>query len=143
MKTLKQIACFIILSSFIFGFVGVIDVSGADEEVFKDPTSILQGTSKTKDAIAKSGIMTSGETALPNIIGNVIKFVLGFLGIIAVILIITGGFMWMTSMGNPEKVSQAAKLMANAAIGLLIIIGAYAITFFIIQAITGTILKTT
>lgn len=72
------------------------------------------------------------ETELMTVISNVIQWLLGFLGLIAAILIIVGGFQWMTSGGQEEKIAKAKKLMTNGIIGLVIILLAYILTNFII-----------
>jgi len=48
---------------------------------------------------------------------NIINLVLGFLGLIAVIIILIGGFKWMTAGGNEEKVGEAKKLLIAGLIG--------------------------
>jgi hypothetical protein len=67
------------------------------------------------------------------VITNIIRIVLGFLGIIAVILIIYGGFIWMTAAGNEDRVDTAKKILVSAVIGLLIILSAFAITTFVLN----------
>ncbi|MFA5359759.1 MAG: Ig-like domain-containing protein [Patescibacteria group bacterium] len=67
------------------------------------------------------------------IIAKIIRIVIGFLGIIAVGLIIYAGWLWMTSGGNEEKVEQAKKTLTNAVIGLIIIIASFAIASFILN----------
>ncbi|OQB44510.1 MAG: hypothetical protein BWY03_00032 [Parcubacteria group bacterium ADurb.Bin159] len=79
-------------------------------------------------------------TPLVTVIGNIIKWVLGFLGLIATIIIIIGGFQWMSSGGNQEKIDKAKKLMINGLIGLIIVVLAYSISWFIIRAIEKDIL---
>ncbi|MDD2646666.1 MAG: Ig-like domain-containing protein [Patescibacteria group bacterium] len=79
------------------------------------------------------------STPLPIIIGRIVRFILGFLGLIAVVIVVYGGFIWMTSGGNEEKITRAKKLMAAGIIGLLIIILAYAFASFIINAISQII----
>ncbi|HCU48075.1 TPA: hypothetical protein DIC39_03425 [Patescibacteria group bacterium] len=66
---------------------------------------------------------------------KIINIVLGFLGVVFIVLIIYAGFQWMTASGNEEKISQAKKMIGNAVIGLLIILASYAITFFIFTGI--------
>ncbi len=73
------------------------------------------------------------DTTLAETIAKIIKIVLGFLGVIFIVLIIYAGFSWMTSAGNEEKISKAKKTMAAAVVGVAIIIAAYAITFFVID----------
>ena len=75
---------------------------------------------------------------LTETIGKVIKIVLGFLGLIALILFIVGGFKWMTSGGNEESIAEAKKLMSAAVVGLFIILIAYAATTFIINRLSSS-----
>jgi hypothetical protein len=70
------------------------------------------------------------------VILRIVQIALGLLGTIALVLIIYGGYTWMTAAGNEEKVTQAKKIITNAAVGLAIIILSAAITQFIISAIT-------
>ncbi len=63
---------------------------------------------------------------------EVISILLGFLGIVAVILIITAGFKWMTAGGEKAKIEESKALMQNAVIGLIIILSAWALSSFII-----------
>lgn len=72
-------------------------------------------------------------------VGKIVKLVLGFLGLIALILFIVGGFKWMTSGGNEESIAEAKKLMSAAVVGLFIIIIAYAATTFIVNKLSETI----
>ena len=69
------------------------------------------------------------------IAGAIIGTFLSLLGIIFVCLIIYGGFLWMTSGGNEVKVMKAKEVLAQAVIGLVIIMSAYAITFFVFQSL--------
>ena len=71
------------------------------------------------------------------IAANVINIILGFLGIIAVILILAGGFKWMIASGNQDKVDEAKKLMAAGAIGLVIILASFGIARFVINALVS------
>jgi hypothetical protein len=66
------------------------------------------------------------------IIGRIIQIALSFLGIIVLGLIIYAGFIWMTSNGDEEKISQAKKILTNAVIGLVIVLSAWALTTFLI-----------
>lgn len=76
-----------------------------------------------------------GSQNLTTTIGNIIQVIIGFLGVIAVIIILIGGFKWMTAQGNEEKVGEAKKLLGAGVIGLAIILAAYAITTFVINSL--------
>jgi len=83
-----------------------------------------------------NGLGNSLQTGDPRtIIAKIINFALGFLGVIAVALILYGGFKWMTAAGNEEKVTEAKKLLGAGIIGLIIILAAWAIASFVIGAI--------
>ena len=64
---------------------------------------------------------------------QIVRLLLGFLGIVAILLMLYGGFLWFTSAGNEEKVSQAKKVISAAIIGLVIIFISYAIAQFVIN----------
>ena len=76
-----------------------------------------------------------GTSDLKSTIGNLIRVFLGFLGIIAVLIVLLGGFKWMTASGNDEKVGEAKRLLIAGVIGLAIILSAYAITSFVIESV--------
>lgn len=78
-----------------------------------------------------------GETDIPTIIGRIVNIVLGLMGLVAVVLIIVGGFQWMTSGGSEEKIKKAKGLMGAALIGLVIVVLAYAIANFVIDQLTN------
>ena len=70
---------------------------------------------------------------------SIVRILLGFLGIIAIIIILYGGFVWLISAGSEENVSQAKKIITAGIIGLVIIFVSYAIASFVItQLITAT-----
>lgn len=76
---------------------------------------------------------------LVEIIGAVISAFLSLLAIIFIILVIYGGFLWMTSAGNETKVLKAKKTLKQATIGVIIIMSAYAITAFVFNALSSAI----
>lgn len=72
-------------------------------------------------------------------IANIIRTAMGLLGIIAVLIVLYGGFKWMTAAGSEEKVGEAKKIITSGIIGLIIIISAYAIASFVVtNLITAT-----
>ena len=66
------------------------------------------------------------------IAASVIQIILGFLGIIAVVIILLGGFKWMTAGGNEDKVGEAKKLITAGIIGLVIILASWGIATFVL-----------
>jgi len=68
---------------------------------------------------------------LRDLLVNIIKYILSFLGIIAVAVIMYAGYLWMTSGGSADRLAKAKKTLTNAVIGLIIIILSFAIVAFI------------
>jgi len=67
------------------------------------------------------------------IIARIIRIFLSILGIVAVLLVIYGGWLFMTSQGNPEKNKKAIAILKNTAIGLAIILTSFAIVSFVLS----------
>lgn len=76
-----------------------------------------------------------GTKALTETIASIINVAMGLLGMIVVILILAGGFLWMTSAGNEEKTAKAKSLIFGGVIGLAIILSAYAIAQFVVGSL--------
>jgi hypothetical protein len=66
---------------------------------------------------------------------QVIRVILGFLGVLAIAIVLYAGYTWMTAAGNAEKIGTAKKILVNAVIGLVIIFTAFAVSSFIIDAL--------
>ena len=81
------------------------------------------------------GNILLGKKDPREITAEIINILLGFLGIIAVIIILAGGFKWMTAGGNQDKIDEAKKLMAAGAIGLVIVLVAFGIAKFLISSL--------
>lgn len=76
------------------------------------------------------------NTSDPRVIAaKIIRAAMGLLGIIAVGIVLVGGFTWMTAGGNDEKVAEAKKWLYSGVIGLIIILGAFSITNYVVNGL--------
>ncbi len=91
------------------------------------------GTDALKDNIQTTTGL--GDRDPRDIAASIIRIILGFLGIVAVIIILLGGFKWMTAGGNEDKVGEAKKLITAGIIGLVIIVAAFAIATFVLNSL--------
>lgn len=96
----------------------------------------LFGGSEQGDGTDFAGAAGLSSGNLVDTISSIIRVALGFLGVIAVVIILLGGFKWMTSGGNEEKVKKAKGLIFQGIIGLVIVLSSYAIASFVITSIT-------
>jgi hypothetical protein len=73
--------------------------------------------------------------------GMTINTALSLLGVVFLVLTVYGGITWMTAEGDETKVEKAKKTITQAVIGLVIVLAAYAISLFVINALSGSTLK--
>lgn len=73
------------------------------------------------------------NASAPRLVGELVKVILGVVGIIFLGLLIYGGFLWMTDQGDEAQVKNAKNVLRNATIGLLIVVMAYSATIFIVD----------
>lgn len=109
----KQLLCFL---AFFIGF-GLLLASGA---VAQDLYM--------QDLAEQSNLPT---VSLATFIGRLFQIFFGLLGVVALALLMYGGFIWMTAIGDSGKIDKAKKIIQNAIIGLIIIFSAFAITTFL------------
>jgi hypothetical protein len=76
-----------------------------------------------------------GSQDLQTTISGVVNIILGFLGILTTLIILMGGFKWMTSQGNTEKIDEAKKLIGAGVVGLVIVLTSYAISQFVLRSL--------
>lgn len=70
---------------------------------------------------------------LIEVVNAIIKIVLGLIGFIAVVMIMIGGFQWMTAGGSSEKIDAAKSMITQGLIGICVIFLAYGIAYFVIS----------
>lgn len=84
------------------------------------------------DVLADIKVAGGGSRDLYDMLAGIINTALYFLGGIAVLLFLYGGFLWFTSQGNDDKINSAKKIMGSAVVGLAIIFASYAAAQFVI-----------
>ncbi|MDP2812229.1 MAG: hypothetical protein Q8O32_00860 [bacterium] len=103
------------------------------------PSAVLAGLAETSglnSAAAGTGLII--ETDTNKLIAGIINSLLAFLGMLFTLLIIYGGFKWMTSQGKTEQVDEAKKIIQNSTIGLAVVVFSYVIVWFVLGILEGT-----
>ncbi|MDO8260473.1 MAG: hypothetical protein Q7T50_03170 [Candidatus Magasanikbacteria bacterium] len=138
--TKKHILGFLIISTFFLVQAAGILIT-QESHVAQAGTSLWdtqQGLGKPgtgSGVIGRVGFSKS-STNVPDIrtvVARIIRFFLGFLGIIFLGLIVFAGFKWMNSRGNEKAVEDAKGQIQAAVIGLLIVVASYGITYLVMQ----------
>ncbi len=78
-----------------------------------------------------------GNKDLRETAASLINVLLGLLGLIAVVIVLAGGFKWMTAGGSEDKIAEARKMIFSGVIGLAIILSAWAISLFVINQLSS------
>ena len=73
------------------------------------------------------------------IVGNLISIISGFLGIIAVVIILMSGFQWMTAGGDEEAIKKAQQRLIQGVIGLILILSTWSIAYYVVNTVSGKI----
>lgn len=77
---------------------------------------------------------SANKDSATSMVKNIINVVLYVLGIVAVIMIIVGGFRYVISGGDAGSVTAAKNTIMYAVIGLIVAVLAYAIVNFVLNA---------
>lgn len=105
--------------------------------------SVVSAAEKVCKEITKEGICITeegGQVAtfkfFETVFGNVIQILLGLAGIVLFIMLLAGGFKYLTSGGDPKAVEGAKKTLTYAIGGMVLLAMAFLILRFI-QEFTG------
>jgi hypothetical protein len=102
-----------------------------------DQNTAYDVTGGSRNVQESAGYVSVGAEGIGGIVALAIKAFLGLLGIIFVYLMVLAGYNWMTAAGDEQKVEKAKDQIKRAIIGLIIVVSAYAITYFVLQAMSS------
>lgn len=71
------------------------------------------------------GIQITKDTTLPQLVKYMFNFAMGIGGIAAFAMLVWGGFLYLTSVGDPSKQRNARDRITSALIGLLLLLASY------------------
>lgn len=105
-------------------------------------SSVFAAAPTTFSVESVGGQIGLGDADLKQVMLNVIRWTLGFVTLAAVGYMIYGGYLWLTAAGNEQRVEKAKQVILQAAIGLVIILLAWAIVFFVVRTVANTTTNT-
>lgn len=119
---MKKIISLIIILSFV-----VLNFTLVNAQLVSDPQEMQETTQETANAA------NLGDINVGILVARGVQTILSFLAIIFLVLTLIAGFKWMTAQGNEEQIKKATASIKAAIIGLIIVIAAYTITWFIFR----------
>ncbi len=78
----------------------------------------------------------AGKSTLTELILYILQILLSFAGIIAVVMLVYGGYMYIASAGNEERAEKGRRILTNAIIGLVVVALAYTIVVIVNNFVT-------
>ncbi len=103
--------------------------------VLASSASLLKdGADSAKNSHQSAGLL--GDSAHPGAFNTIANVLIGLSGAAAVLVLIAGGFMYVTSNGDAKRVTQAKDTILYAIIGIVVVILAYAIVGFVTGSLT-------
>ena len=113
----------------LLAVVGVFSL-GLDSVALAQMISPADNPPNIEDATVWSGSARQG-------IRVIVNYFLFFLGLIATIMVIYGGFLYITSAGEDGGAEKGKKILIYAATGIVIILISYALVNTLLQMGTG------
>ena len=120
----------IVLAVLTIGFLGFTTIIAS--------TSNIALAADAKDAVCEGVNLGTGGTCgddgtVNDVIAKVINILSWIVGLIAVIMVIIGGFQFVTSTGDPQKASKARMTITYAIVGLIVAALAQVIIRFVLK----------
>jgi len=128
MATNKKIIFIILIAIIFFNFYLASNIFATDLK--KEVTGKLGTFSEM------SGLMKDQKPSY--VAAQVVSTLLTYMGVLFIILIIYSGVLTMLAAGNEEKIEKSNKIRRSAVIGLLIVIAAYSITWFVTRMLISS-----
>ncbi len=86
-----------------------------------------------------TGSSSELNKSLPRAVGNVISVFIAFIGVILLVIMVYAGFLWLTAGGKEDQIKKAKQYIINGIIGLIIALGAFILTSFVITQVTNAL----
>lgn len=122
-----RVARFGLFFSFIFFAMFVSVSAAAGKENIIDTIKTNLGT-----AGVTAGVTAKEPVSVEVILGQLMKYALLLLGSFFLALVVYGGYLWMTARGSEDDVKKATGIIRDAMIGLILVLGAWMITEYIL-----------
>lgn len=101
------------------------------------PSALAQGLIKSTDNPNNISQATGGATSAKQLVLTIVNYFLYFLGLIATLMVIYGGILYVTAAGDTEKVDKGKKVISYALIGIIIILLSFALVNSVLGAGLG------
>jgi len=120
MKKILLLYCYIII---LFLCFAPLFAQAAQSDVVNQAMNQVQKATEQAEL--------ADPVAPQSIIADVIRRILSLTGALFMVLIVYGGYIYVTAHGEDEQVQKGTKIVTAAIIGIVVVLIAYSITMFI------------
>lgn len=128
-KNIKKLAAVFALSFMLVAPVAVVGTSSA-QNITENLCSGVEIGARSDSGNCETG---TGEDGVVSAVQTVVNWLSWFVGVVSVIMIVVGGFKYITSGGASDKVTSAKNTIIYAIIGLVIVALAQFIVRFVVS----------
>ena len=138
MKTIKLLIASI--SAIVLGFAAtsVLLTATTHASTTADPkNNLCMGSNLTNNSSTCDAITKNAGNGVNNMVATIINIFSWIVGVVCVIMIIYGGFRYVTAGGDSGRVGDAKNTILYAIVGLVIVALAQVIVKFVLQKVTS------
>lgn len=121
----------VFLLSIILTCAGFPSIARAN--VFSDALDRVIGNESPDGGPTVQGNAQVGDVSLERSVADLITVALSLIGAIFFVLMFYAGYLWMTAHGQTDQVEKAKKIIAAAVIGMIVTLGAYAVSYLVVS----------
>jgi len=129
------------ISSFIFlAFLPAAHAYNLGDAFLVDDTHVCAGEYRDSlDCVAdRANYQAVNEATPETIISNIITGFLSVLGVVFMVFMVYAGVLWLTAGGDEKKVDKAKNIIKQSIIGIIIVVAAYAISYFVLSSLMSS-----
>lgn len=112
--------------------------TGSSIETVGPPTRAQSTCPPGRQCLELTNPIEGGQNPkVSDILGTIINSALGVLGGLALLMLVWGGFQWLTSAGSPERITKGTQTMLWAVIGVILVLASYMVVSTFTNLLTG------
>ncbi|MBI2990012.1 MAG: hypothetical protein HYY51_02360 [Candidatus Magasanikbacteria bacterium] len=133
-QTLKHKLILTILGFFVYSLLFVPGIAGAEDPPAVSP--LQEEIGKQTGAFAGTQGAQYGKPSLaPIIAARLVQMFLTFIGTLFIIYTVYGGYLYMTSAGNEDRINKANSIISHGVLGVAVMLMSYSVAYFVVDLV--------
>jgi len=133
MKVMIKKQSWLLVLLLVGGLGAFVTSPAMAQDKISDPKTVKEGIKTLKDKVATEDSGLSREEEVTPILLQILNWLLGLVGMIALIVLIIGGVYYITALGQEDKIKTAKRIILFAIIGLIVVGMSWSILSFVLS----------